>query len=109
MFGAEFHDAIAEAFESDDDSEGAAEQPDGDSGDKESGAAEKTESPDPKPEPRSEPEVPSPGAKVHAGPAVRKLAREFGGEKSPGFVNAVLDELAKLDGEDTAIPSESDS
>ena len=38
-----------------------------------------------------------------------ELAREFGGEKSPGFVNAVLDELAKLGGEDAAIPSESDS
>ena len=37
-----------------------------------------------------------------------ELAREFGGEKSPGFVNAVLDELAKQDGNDEATSSESE-
>ena len=37
-----------------------------------------------------------------------ELAREFGGEKSPGFVNAVLDELAKQDGNDEAMSSESE-
>ncbi|WP_404364995.1 dihydrolipoyllysine-residue acetyltransferase [Marinobacter sp.] len=30
--------------------------------------------------PKAEPEVPSPGTKVHAGPAVRKLARELGAD-----------------------------
>jgi pyruvate dehydrogenase E2 component (dihydrolipoamide acetyltransferase) len=34
----------------------------------------------PKPESEEAPEVPAPGSKVHAGPAVRKLAREFGAD-----------------------------
>ncbi|WP_166257828.1 dihydrolipoyllysine-residue acetyltransferase [Marinobacter salicampi] len=58
----------------------APESPVEDSGKKEPAAADKTESPERKPEPRSEPDVPSPGTKVHAGPAVRKLAREFGAD-----------------------------
>lgn len=38
-----------------------------------------------------------------------ELAREFGGEKSPGFVNAVLDELAKPGSRDESDASESGS
>lgn len=34
-----------------------------------------------------------------------ELAKEFGGEKSPGFVNALLDEIAKKGGEDEATSS----
>lgn len=35
-----------------------------------------------------------------------ELAKEFGGEKSPGFVNAVLDDLVKKGPEDEADPRE---
>ena len=38
-----------------------------------------------------------------------ELAKEFGGEKSPGFVNAVLDELVKRPGDDAEAPPESGS
>ncbi|MCR8916237.1 dihydrolipoyllysine-residue acetyltransferase [Marinobacter panjinensis] len=47
----------------------------------ESKAESKGKSEEPKPEPSSATyEPPTPGAKVHAGPAVRKLAREFGAD-----------------------------
>lgn len=35
-----------------------------------------------------------------------ELAKEFGGEKSPGFVNAVLDEFTKKGREEVPAPSE---
>lgn len=35
-----------------------------------------------------------------------ELAKEFGGEKSPGFVNAVLDDLVKKDRTDEENPQE---
>jgi N utilization substance protein B len=34
-----------------------------------------------------------------------ELAREFGGEKSPGFVNAILDRLVKGDTADSETPA----
>ncbi|MDK8463142.1 dihydrolipoyllysine-residue acetyltransferase [Marinobacter sp. SS13-12] len=61
----------------------------------ESKAESKGKSEEPKPEPSSATyEPPTPGAKVHAGPAVRKLAREFGADlariKGSGPKNRIL-------------------
>ncbi|MEP1213650.1 MAG: dihydrolipoyllysine-residue acetyltransferase [Marinobacter sp.] len=77
--------------------EEASSEPAESSGDEkqESKAESKGESEEPRPEPASATyEPPTPGAKVHAGPAVRKLAREFGADlariKGSGPKNRIL-------------------
>lgn len=77
--------------------EEASSEPAESSGDdkQESKAGPKGKSEEPKPEPASATyEPPTPGAKVHAGPAVRKLAREFGADltriKGSGPKNRIL-------------------
>ena len=87
---------VEEGGEGDDEEEAPSEPAESFSDEKQAGKAEpKGKSEEPKPEQSSATyEPPTPGAKVHAGPAVRKLAREFGADlariKGSGPKNRIL-------------------
>ena len=87
---------MEEGGEGGDEEETSSESAESSSDEKQERKAEpKGESEEPKPEPASATyEPPTPGAKVHAGPAVRKLAREFGADlariKGSGPKNRIL-------------------
>ncbi|HEY9120636.1 MAG TPA: dihydrolipoyllysine-residue acetyltransferase [Marinobacter sp.] len=87
---------VEEGSEGGDEEEASSEPAESSSDEKQESKAEpKGESEEPKPEPASATyEPPTPGAKVHAGPAVRKLAREFGADlariKGSGPKNRIL-------------------
>lgn len=87
---------VEEGGEGDDEEEASSEPAESSSDEKQEAKAEpKGKSEEPKPEQSSATyEPPTPGAKVHAGPAVRKLAREFGADlariKGSGPKNRIL-------------------
>ncbi|MFL1467821.1 dihydrolipoyllysine-residue acetyltransferase [Marinobacter sp. HN1S83] len=87
---------VEEGSEEGGEEEASSEPAESSGGDKqESKAGSKGKSEEPKSEPASATyEPPTPGAKVHAGPAVRKLAREFGADltriKGSGPKNRIL-------------------
>lgn len=87
---------VEEGSEGGDEEEASSEPAESSSVEKQENKAEpKGESEEPKPGPASATyEPPTPGAKVHAGPAVRKLAREFGADlariKGSGPKNRIL-------------------
>lgn len=87
---------VEDGGEASDEEEASSDSAESSSDDKQGSKAEpKGKSEEPKPEqPSATYEPPTPGAKVHAGPAVRKLAREFGADlariKGSGPKNRIL-------------------